>query len=164
MTVPFALTAGLSSLGESKLVVLGGVAELIAGAISMGVGGFRESHWINLPSCFRTDMISHLYSVASQSERDHYRFLRRQTSARVLRSCAGEMEREVHAILGPVGLDEKLSRRVAQSLLALEMETESQNGINGSASGGDTESNSLRWSKDVGLTAFLLKFGEGMGK
>lgn len=41
LTVPFALTAGLSSLGESKLVVLGGVAELIAGAISMGVGGFR---------------------------------------------------------------------------------------------------------------------------
>ena len=44
MTVPFALTAGLSSLGESKLVVLGGVAELIAGAISMGVGGFRKSY------------------------------------------------------------------------------------------------------------------------
>ncbi|KAL5520851.1 CCC1 [Sanghuangporus sanghuang] len=140
LTVPFALTAGLSSLGESKLVVLGGVAELIAGAISMGVGGF----------------------LASQSERDHYHFLRKQTSARVLRSCAGEMEREVHTILGPIGLDEKLSRVVAQSLLALEMETESQNGINGSASGGDTESNSLRWSKDVGLTAFLLKFGEGM--
>ena len=42
LTVPFALTAGLSSLGESRLVVLGGVAELIAGAISMGVGGFRK--------------------------------------------------------------------------------------------------------------------------
>lgn len=41
LTVPFALTAGLSSLGESNIVVLGGVAELIAGAISMGVGGFR---------------------------------------------------------------------------------------------------------------------------
>lgn len=45
LTVPFALTAGLSSLGESKLVVLGGVAELIAGAISMGVGGFRTFHF-----------------------------------------------------------------------------------------------------------------------
>ncbi|TFY73816.1 hypothetical protein EWM64_g10194, partial [Hericium alpestre] len=72
LTVPFALTAGLSSLGESKLVVLGGVAELIAGAISMGIGGF----------------------LASQAERDHYRYLRRATSARVLRSCDGEMERE----------------------------------------------------------------------
>ena len=40
MTVPFALTAGLASLGDTKLVVLGGLAELIAGAISMGLGGF----------------------------------------------------------------------------------------------------------------------------
>ena len=40
LTVPFALTAGLSSLGNAKLVVLGGLAELIAGAISMGLGGF----------------------------------------------------------------------------------------------------------------------------
>ncbi|MCJ1287864.1 hypothetical protein MMC26_007216 [Xylographa opegraphella] len=40
LTVPFALTAGLSSLGNARLVVLGGLAELIAGAISMGLGGF----------------------------------------------------------------------------------------------------------------------------
>lgn len=39
MTVPFALTAGLSSLGNTRIVVLGGIAELIAGMISMGVGG-----------------------------------------------------------------------------------------------------------------------------
>ena len=39
MTVPFALTAGLASLGDARLVVLGGLAELIAGAISMGLGG-----------------------------------------------------------------------------------------------------------------------------
>ncbi|KAI4281995.1 MAG: hypothetical protein L6R35_005511 [Caloplaca aegaea] len=39
MTVPFALTAGLSSLGNTRIVVLGGLAELIAGMISMGVGG-----------------------------------------------------------------------------------------------------------------------------
>ena len=36
LTVPFALTAGLSGLGDSKVVILGGFAELIAGAISMG--------------------------------------------------------------------------------------------------------------------------------
>ncbi|MCJ1357716.1 MAG: hypothetical protein MMC33_007712 [Icmadophila ericetorum] len=40
LTVPFALTAGLSSLGDTRVVVLGGFAELIAGAISMGLGGF----------------------------------------------------------------------------------------------------------------------------
>ena len=40
LTVPFALTAGLSSLDDTRIVVLGGLAELIAGAISMGLGGF----------------------------------------------------------------------------------------------------------------------------
>ena len=40
LTVPFALAAGLATLGNARLVVLGGLAELIAGAISMGLGGF----------------------------------------------------------------------------------------------------------------------------
>lgn len=40
MTVPFALTAGLSSLGNARIVVLAGLAELVAGALSMGLGGF----------------------------------------------------------------------------------------------------------------------------
>jgi len=129
LTVPFALTAGLSSLGESKLVVLGGVAELIAGAISMGIGGF----------------------LASQAERDHYRYLAAHTSARVVRSCSGEMEREVNAVLGPLGVDEKICRQVAQHLREVELSNEDVAG----------EPN-LRWSKQVGLTAFLLKFGEGL--
>ncbi|KUJ20350.1 DUF125-domain-containing protein [Mollisia scopiformis] len=40
LTVPFALTAGLSALGNTKVVIYGGMAELIAGAISMGLGGY----------------------------------------------------------------------------------------------------------------------------
>ncbi|RDL41896.1 uncharacterized protein BP5553_01875 [Venustampulla echinocandica] len=40
LTVPFALTAGLSALGNTKVVVYGGFAELVAGAISMGLGGY----------------------------------------------------------------------------------------------------------------------------
>lgn len=40
LTVPFALTAGLSALGDSKVVIIGGLAELIAGSISMGLGGY----------------------------------------------------------------------------------------------------------------------------
>ncbi|KAH8687409.1 Ccc1 family [Tricladium varicosporioides] len=43
LTVPFALTAGLSSIGSSKIVIIGGLAELFAGAISMGLGGFLAS-------------------------------------------------------------------------------------------------------------------------
>ncbi|KAJ3761752.1 VIT family-domain-containing protein [Lentinula raphanica] len=132
LTVPFALTAGLSSLGTSKLVVLGGVAELIAGAISMGIGGF----------------------LASQAERDHFRFLKKQTAARVSVSCSGEMEREVEEILGPLGVDEKACRVVAESLRKAGGEN-----ITDPTS---AENLRLRWSQDVGLTAFLLKFGEGM--
>ena len=40
LTVPFALSAGLSAFGNTKVVVLGSLAELVAGAISMGLGGY----------------------------------------------------------------------------------------------------------------------------
>ncbi|KAG8713924.1 hypothetical protein FRC11_010506 [Ceratobasidium sp. 423] len=157
LTVPFALTAGLSSIGSSRLVVIGGVAELIAGAISMGVGGF----------------------LASQAERDHFRYLRRTTRDRVLRSCSGEMEREVHAVLGPVGVSEQTSRALATELRQVEVEVSAPTTTDGtiakrqswmslgtwgrkSTPPVEEESQLLRWEEDVGLTAFLLKFGEGM--
>ncbi|KAF7319268.1 hypothetical protein HMN09_00264300 [Mycena chlorophos] len=140
LTVPFALTAGLSSLGESRLVVLGGVAELIAGAISMGIGGF----------------------LASQAERDHYRFLRDTTAARVIRSCDGEMEREVAEVLAPIGVDERTCRAVARCLRDVEVPSGTNNNTT-PITHHDLESNeSLRWSKEVGLTPFLLKFGAGL--
>lgn len=119
-------------------MVLGGVAELIAGAISMGIGGF----------------------LASQAERDHYRYLRHQTAARVVRSCAGEMEREVAEVLGPVGVDDKTCRAVAKCLRDVEVDDD---GL-GPTGPTDEETLRLRWSKEVGLTAFLLKFGQGLGK
>ncbi|KAG8739316.1 hypothetical protein FRC10_005800, partial [Ceratobasidium sp. 414] len=158
LTVPFALTAGLSSIGNSRLVVVGGIAELIAGAISMGVGGF----------------------LASQAERDHFHYLRRTTRDRVLRSCSGEMEREVHAVLGPVGVSEAASRSLALELRQVEEDVSGRltapdtgNGakrhswLSLSMWGRNTqplmeEAQPLRWEKDVGLTAFLLKFGDGM--
>ena len=40
LTVPFALTAGLSALGDNKIVIYAGLAELIAGGLSMGLGGY----------------------------------------------------------------------------------------------------------------------------
>ncbi|WWD17084.1 vacuolar iron transporter 1.1 [Kwoniella shandongensis] len=173
LTVPFALTAGLSSLGSSSLVVTGGLAELCAGAISMGLGGY----------------------LASQAELDHFLYLRRHTHARVLRSCAGEMEREVHSILGPLGVKEQLSRLIAEDLRVIEddlyvpgMErtTSAEGIVTGDGGVGIARAASpsrkkgwgrlLGWKKgapeeeeggqsaneDMGLTAFLLKFGEGM--
>lgn len=149
LTVPFALTAGLSSLGESRIVVLGGVAELIAGAISMGIGGF----------------------LASQSERDHYRYLRHFTRLRVKRSCHGEMEREVWGVLGKVGVDEKACREVARCLMESEEMGQEESShasttlhSRDATAVGDAEVGGAmdKWSKEVGMTAFLLKFGEGM--
>jgi VIT1/CCC1 family predicted Fe2+/Mn2+ transporter len=40
LTVPFALAAGLAALDNSRLVVIAGAAEVIAGSISMALGGF----------------------------------------------------------------------------------------------------------------------------
>ena len=100
--------------------------------------------------------------MASQAERDHNRFLQRHTAARVLRSCAGQMEREVHAVLGPVGVDERLSRQVAQCLRKVEVDLNGVGAPTGQSTNDDDESG-LHWSKDVGLAAFLLKFGEGLG-
>lgn len=49
LTVPFALTAGLSAFGSTRIVIYGGLAELIAGAISMGIGGYlgaKTEAWV----------------------------------------------------------------------------------------------------------------------
>ena len=73
------------------------------------------------------------------------------------------MEREVTEILGPVGLDDKTCRSVAESLREIEEETRGDvHRIVGHPIR-DEEAPGLRWSKDVGLTAFLLKFGQGLG-
>ena len=51
LTVPFALAAGLSgAVDHSSIIVIAGLAEIVAGSISMGLGGY----------------------LAAQSEADHY--------------------------------------------------------------------------------------------
>ena len=41
LTVPFALAAGLSgAVASSGIVVTAGIAEIVAGSIAMGLGGF----------------------------------------------------------------------------------------------------------------------------
>lgn len=97
----FALTAGLSSLGSSHLVVIGGLAELFSGAISMGVGGY----------------------FATKSERDNYRYLLRHTRARVENSCSAALEREVLNILGPYGLDSSEVKQIVQRLQTVDRNT-----------------------------------------
>lgn len=138
LTVPFALTAGLSSLGTSRIVVMGGVAELIAGAISMGIGGF----------------------LGSQAERDHHRYQQNALAKRVHSSCSGELERGVRRVLGPVGVDESTCRAVTECLKGVENHFQGDSTGNGS---GDVENARQKWDNTVGLTAFLLKFELGLG-
>lgn len=76
LTVPFALTAGLSSLGTSKLVITGGLAELIAGAISMGLGGF----------------------LAAKSEKEHYEYAVMK-ERRMLKEDPGVARMAIHEFL-----------------------------------------------------------------
>ncbi|KAI8067019.1 Ccc1 family [Gilbertella persicaria] len=82
LTVPFALAAGLSSLGSSKLVIYGGAAELVSGAISMGLGGY----------------------LAARSEIEHYRTERLREEFEV-EECPQDEEEEIVEILEPYGLD-----------------------------------------------------------
>ncbi|MGD1096256.1 MAG: VIT1/CCC1 transporter family protein [Bryobacteraceae bacterium] len=40
LTVPFALAAGLSAVAASRVIVVAGLAEIAAGSIAMGLGGY----------------------------------------------------------------------------------------------------------------------------
>ncbi|KAI1617052.1 VIT family-domain-containing protein [Exophiala viscosa] len=81
LTVPFALTAGLSALGDTKVVVLGGLAELIAGAISMGLGGY----------------------LGAKSEEDSYKATLRSTRSKVL-DVSSNLSSEVTDVFAPYHL------------------------------------------------------------
>ncbi len=82
LTVPFALAAGLAgAIAQSKVVLVGGLAELAAGGISMGLGGY----------------------LAAKSQADTYKAeLRREH--REIRECPSEEIEEVRQILEGYGL------------------------------------------------------------
>jgi VIT1/CCC1 family predicted Fe2+/Mn2+ transporter len=71
LTVPFALCAGLSSLGNTRLVVVGGLAELFSGAISMGLGAYlaavtEREHYVSEEARERTEVA--LYPEVEREE------------------------------------------------------------------------------------------------
>jgi len=92
LTVPFALAAGLSAaVSSSFLVLVAGIAEIAAGSIAMGLGGY----------------------LAGRSDRDHYRTEWEREQRHIKQ--APEAERaEVREILAGYGLgDEMLDSAVA---------------------------------------------------
>lgn len=85
LTVPFALAAGLSgSLASSGLVVTAGMAEIAAGSIAMGLGGF----------------------LAAKTDSEHYHSERKR-EFREIREMPLEERREVIEIFCSYGLSEE---------------------------------------------------------
>lgn len=93
LTVPFALTAGLSSLGDSRLVITGGMAELVSGAISMGLGGYLAAN--------------------SESEYYHHQVEMEKTT---FKNSPETVEGEVEAILGEYNLSPETIKSVVTDM------------------------------------------------
>jgi len=94
LTVPFALAAGLSgAVSTTGIIVTAGVAEIAAGSISMGLGGY----------------------LAGRSDAEHYATERRREEWEVVNKPEAEAA-EVTAILQDFGLDEDASRQVVDRL------------------------------------------------
>ena len=94
LTVPFALAAGISgAIAVSHLVVTAGLAELAAGSIAMGLGGY----------------------LAGRSETEHYASERRREEAEV-RDVPDVEAAEVRQLLQAYGLTEDESRPVVEEL------------------------------------------------
>jgi VIT1/CCC1 family predicted Fe2+/Mn2+ transporter len=82
LTVPFALAAGISgAIAASHIVVTAGVAELAAGGISMGLGGY----------------------LAARSDVDHYENERRREFAET-HELPDEERREIESIFASYGI------------------------------------------------------------
>ncbi len=91
LTVPFALTAGLSGvLNTNHLIIVSGLSEIAAGCISMGLGGY----------------------LAGESEVEHYDSELRRELTEIDTVPETELK-EVHDILVDLGVEESLSRQVA---------------------------------------------------
>ncbi|KAF9732719.1 vacuolar iron transporter [Paraphaeosphaeria minitans] len=94
LTVPFALTAGLSALGNTQVVIYGGLAELIAGSISMGLGGY----------------------LGAKSEAESYSATQVQTRKKIMADPTG-VEDDVRSIVDDFGLPEELAELVTRKLV-----------------------------------------------
>ena len=94
LTVPFALAAGLSgAVATSSIIVIAGIAEIAAGSIAMGLGGY----------------------LAGKTEQDHYNSELKREYAEVER--IPEMEKkEVKDFFESIGLSEDLQNKATEEI------------------------------------------------
>jgi vacuolar iron transporter family protein len=94
LTVPFALAAGLSgAVDNSHIVVVAGLAEVAAGSIAMGLGGY----------------------LAAKSDAEHYAS-ERLREAREVQEIPEEEAREIQNVFADYGLSHEESGPVVQAL------------------------------------------------
>ncbi len=94
LTVPFALAAGLSgAVASTKVVVVAGLAEIAAGSIAMGLGGF----------------------LAARTDSEHYRS-ELEREYREVRDLPDEEEREVAAVFHEYGLTDEQAAPVVAAI------------------------------------------------
>jgi predicted membrane protein (TIGR00267 family) len=94
LTVPFALAAGLSgAVNSSTIVVTAGIAEIVAGSIAMGLGGF----------------------LAGKTDVDHYNSELRREYEEVERVPEQE-KMEVKEVFADFGLSEQLQDQIANEM------------------------------------------------
>ncbi len=94
LTVPFALAAGLSgAIQEAGIIVTAGLAEIAAGSIAMGLGGY----------------------LAAKSDAEHYASEERREQQEV-REIPREEMKEVADIFREYGLDEEHIRPVVEAM------------------------------------------------
>ncbi|MEP6923031.1 MAG: VIT1/CCC1 transporter family protein [Pyrinomonadaceae bacterium] len=96
LTVPFALAAGLSgAVASTGLIVTAGLAEIAAGSIAMGLGGY----------------------LAAKSDAEHYQS-EREREEREVRESPEEEEQEIAEIFENYGLTEAQSAPLVAALRA----------------------------------------------
>ncbi len=94
LTVPFALAAGLSgAIDNSRLIVVAGLAEIAAGSIAMGLGGY----------------------LAAKSDAEHYAS-ERLREEREVAEIPEEEAREVQKVFTDYGLTQDESGTIVQAL------------------------------------------------
>jgi VIT1/CCC1 family predicted Fe2+/Mn2+ transporter len=94
LTVPFALAAGLSGAVKSTgVIVVAGLAEIAAGSIAMGLGGY----------------------LAARTDREHYTSERAREWREVREMPAAERQ-EVAAVFREYGLDDERSAPVVDAI------------------------------------------------
>ncbi|MGE5648046.1 MAG: VIT1/CCC1 transporter family protein [Acidobacteriota bacterium] len=94
LTVPFALAAGLSgAVASTRLVIVAGLAEIAAGSIAMGLGGY----------------------LAARTDREHYR-AEEEREYREIRELPEEEEREVADVFETYGLTSEQAAPVVAAI------------------------------------------------